>query len=76
MSNKEFTSIIEGVLDQITEETDILRSKTTLDEMKKSATKLIGLLSAIRVPIQYIMLDLEATQRERDALRMVLEDRD
>lgn len=77
MSNKkEFILTLEEVLGQIGSEIDVVNSRTTLGEVRKAITKLNGLLSAIRIPLQYIMLDLEATRRERDALRMALEDRD
>ncbi len=76
MDNKEFVPILEEVLGKIADETNIICSNITLPETKKAAVRLDGLLSAIRVPIRYIMLDLEATRRERDILRMALEDRD
>jgi len=45
-------------------------------EIQKTLASLKKTMAAIRLILKYLLFDLEATKRERDQLRMRLEDRD
>lgn len=44
-------------------------------ELQKAVAKLSNSFDAIRLVIKYLLFDIEATRRERDTFRMLLEDK-
>lgn len=44
-------------------------------EIRKALLTVTESMEAVRLALKYIVFDLEATRRERDELRMILEDR-
>lgn len=56
-----------GILARIANRVDIMELKKAIIELDKS-------MEAIRLIMKYLVFDLEATRRERDQLRTMLED--
>lgn len=59
---------VQGKLNQVVEET-----KQRHGEIKTASAKIQKSLTALRVCIKYMIFDLEATRRERDALKAMLD---
>lgn len=54
----------------------IAKEHIRLKELQKMVAELNKSFDTVRIVIKYLMFDLEATRRERDHFRMLLEDRD
>ena len=54
----------------------VAKGHIKLKEFQKMAAEMNKSFDTIRIIIKYLMFDLEATRRERDHLRMLLEDKD
>lgn len=50
--------------------------KVALKKLNKVIDELNDSMGAVRIIVQYLMFDIEATRRERDRLRMILEDKE
>lgn len=84
MSEKQFPDILEELMGKmeggpdshIDELSQITKRHAKIKELSRVAAELKETLEAVRVTVKYLIFDLEATRRERDELRMLLEDRD
>lgn len=80
MNNQQFVATLEELFIKIEENMkDIINQAHHLhnqEKLKRSVALLSDSIGTMRVALQYILLDLEATRRERDKLRMLLEDQD
>lgn len=84
MNEKQFDQILEKFMDQIddspgsyTKELEQLAKRNAaMKEFKEVVSGLGESLGTIRLVIKYLVFDLEATRRERNKLRMKLEDMD
>lgn len=82
MNEEQFTQMLEEIMGKIENcpgsHAEALEKLAKRNEVAKEIQEVIGglneSLGAIRLIIKYLVFDLEATRRERDKLRMTLED--
>lgn len=81
-SDEQFTKLLEELIGKIESgpgsHVDVLaqiaKQHPMIKELSKAIIELNNSLEAIRLILKYLMFDLEATCRERDKLRTMLED--
>lgn len=82
MNEQEFQSKLGELISQIstvpeTDRTDLLKlaeeTKSRHDRMKKTITDLQDSLDYLRLSVKYLVFDLEATRRENQYLRKLLD---
>lgn len=84
MTKEQFSKILEELMEKIGDgpgsNIDALSQFSKRHEMAKELKDITcGLnesMGAIRLVLKYLIFDIEATRRERDQLRMLLEDQD
>lgn len=85
MNEKEFQQKLGDLISQIGELPDsergsieklAIETQTRHDKMKKTITDLQDSLDYLRLSIKYLVFDLEATRRENQYLRKLLDARD
>ena len=84
MTEEQFETMLAQVLAKLDEgpgsHTDVLkklaRRHAATKELQELADGMDESLQAVRLILKYMAFDLEATRRERDNLRMILEDQD
>lgn len=84
MNNEQYLRIIEELMSRIGDgpgsHSDALlqisERYSETEELQQAVAKLSDSFDAIRLVIKYLLFDIEATRRERDEFRMLLEDRE
>jgi len=84
MTDEQFAKMMEELMAKIDggpgSNTEVLaklaEKHTAIKEFQKAINEINDSLAAVRIVLKYLMFDLEATRRERDELRMKLEDMD
>lgn len=82
MDEQHFITVLEELMNQIenyptshiSELSQIAKKNTANNELDAAVNKLKESVDCIRLIIQYLLFDLEATRRERNELRSILED--
>lgn len=84
MTKEQFDKLLEEIMEKIEDGpgshidmlAQIAKRHTALKELHKTITAFSESIGAMRLTMKYLVFDLEATRRERDELRMQLEDQE
>ena len=84
MTKEQFAKLLKELMDKVQDGpgnyadvlTQFARKHTALKELQEIVAEINDSMGAFRLILQYLMFDLEATRRERDELRMMLEDQE